>query len=725
MGLFASCFFVPGWLALKALNLRRHRFFLSLSLSYILLIIALTALQFAKLPASFFAPCIFGGALVFGVLGLARSIWTRYFRNESTYSLRARSFRPRPGLRSRLGVRFRPGILIPFAAVMSLLWVYLWWAGPYLEIPSDAWNHVLRFRDAQAQINAGRFGEAAASPYGVFLRQGNDWYLIIAYLMRWSGISIPRVLTPLTIMTVSTFCAGIFFCALAIFRPFRFSIWKKGWMAAGATLFCAVTMGTSVFAYIRYYAFAPTILNYLLFLSATLIALDWLNTRKWWTNAVWLIPVLILTMNVVHSQEALFTCFMIMGLALVNICMIIFRHRRIRLGSTKTRQQSAAATVRTCQNVAAPLSWGVRKDAPLKGTAQSVLFAKSLIVAGIAIIAWLGLFFWLRHKNPIIWPDANTIMPNIPTPAGSVPLVFKAFTVHLPAHPVVRLFVYQFCTFYQTIGCWGFFVYIAFLLGFRQMAKSNYLLAGMVSPLLTVFNPITIDLFVRMITTLQSPDMTTVTIWRFNYMLPLPFVAAFALGSAAESLTRRTGRQSTKLLRKRSNVALIKATIIIIGLVGLIFPIQNRWIDAPFSRFYTLAKNFGNDTGRWQDLTDFVAGFQNPMLITDPSTCQIFTLLYPEYPLCGLQWMDSNEPEVQFLEAVKRQPELWTRGIVIINRRDGIPSVTGRISKHWAEDAFLTSHFYSPKAIAFVESHTNHFKLLWAKDRIKVFQITS
>ena len=85
--------------------------------------------------------------------------------------------------------------------------------------------------------------------------------------------------------------------------------------------------------------------------------------------------------------------------------------------------------------------------------------------------------------------------------------------------------------------------------------------------------------------------------------------------------------------------------------------------------------------------------------------------------------MDSNEPETQFFEVTKRLPEFRTIGIVIINRRDGVPSVTGRISKHWPEDAFLTSRFYSPKAIAFVESHTNQFKLLWAKDRIEVFKI--
>jgi heme/copper-type cytochrome/quinol oxidase subunit 4 len=724
--LFAGCFFVPGWLVLNALNLRPHRFLLSFSLSYVLLIITVTALQVAKLPTSCFAPFILGGSVVFGALWLARFARIRYFRDEQNRSFRS-----------------RPGILIPFAAVMGLLWVYLWWVGPYLEIPSDAWNHVGFFRNAQAQINAGRFGEAAPSPYGSFVCQGNDWYLIIAYLMRWSGISMPRVLTPLTVMTVSTFCAGIFFCALAVFRPFRVSIWKRGWMAAGSALFCAATMGTSVFAYIRYYALAPTILNYLLFLSATLIALDWLNIRKWWTNAVWLIPALILTMNVVHGQEVLFTCFMIMGLALVNIARGLIGSRRNKPDASEApRGEPRGIFAEPCEAKDAIPSCGILRcqgnggqepqgflakkgvlsKTSIEGAAQSILFAKSLIVAGIAIGAWLGLFYWLRHSNPIIWPTAHTIMPNMPTPAVVVPLVFKALTISPPAHPVVRLVVYQFYTFYQTIGCWGLFVYIAFLLGFRQMVKSNYLLAGMASPLLTVFNPITIDLFVRLIT-LQLPGVSPVTIVRFNYMLPLPFVAAFALGSAVESLTRRAGRPGAESCGRRSKAALIKAAIIVIGLVGLIFPIHNRWVDAPFSRLYTLSKHFGNDVERWKDLTDFAAGFQNPVLITDPNTGLIFSRLYPEYSSCGLQWMDSNEPETHFLEAVKRQPELRTRGIVIINRRDGIPSVTGRISKHWPEDAFLTSRFYSPKAIAFVESHTNCFKLLWAKDRIEVFKI--
>ncbi len=682
--LFAGCFFVPGWLVCKALGFRRHRFLLSLSLSYAWLILALTVLQFVKMPVSFFAPFILGGAIVSGALWLARCIGMRLCHGGLNRSARSCSGR------SKTGSRFRPGILVPFIAVMGLLWAYLWWAGPYLEIPSDAWNHVWAFRNAQTQINTGNFGNTDASFFRLLTRQGNAWYLIIACLMHWSGASIPRVLAPLTFVTVSTFCAGIFFCALAIFRPFRFSIRQKGWMAAGATLFCAATMGTSVFAYIRYYALAPTVLNYLIFLGATLVALDWFNSHKWWTNAAWLIPAMIATMNLVHSQEVLFTGFMIMGLALVNIA-----HRLI----------------------------GAKN--PVKETLSSVLVAKSLVVAGIALSAWLAIFFWLKHANPIIWPTANTIMPNMPFHAGqSAPLVFKALIITPPSHPIARLFVYQFYMFYQTIGCWGFFVYIAFLLGFRQMAKSNYLLAGMISPLLTIFNPVTIDLFVRLVTTLQAPGMPPVTIWRFGYMLPLPFVAALAMGSAIKTLRWRAARRGAAAFRKPSNAALIKAAVIVMGLIGLILPVQNRWIDAPFSRLYTLSKHFGNDTSRWKDLTDFVSGLPKPMLVTDPNTCLIFYHLYPEHPSFGLQWMASNDPEPQFLEAIKRQPELVTRGIIIINRRDGAPSVTGRISGHWPEDAFLTSHFYSPKAIAFVESQTNRFKLLWAKDRIKVFEIT-
>ncbi len=241
-------------------------------------------------------------------------------------------------------------------------------------------------------------------------------------------------------------------------------------------------------------------------------------------------------------------------------------------------------------------------------------------------------------------------------------------------------------------------------------------------PLLTVFNPITIDLFIRLMN-LQVPGIAAITIYRFNYMLPLPFVAAIAMGSAVESLRPWFRRQDAEFTGKRSNTDLIKACVIVIGLVGLIFPIQNRWIDAPFSRLYTLTGHCRNDAGRWKDLTDFVGNLQKPILITDPNTCLIFSYLYPEHPARGLQWMDSKEPDTKFCEITKQRPELLTNGIVVINRRDGVPSETGRISWHWSGNAFLTSRYYSPEAIKFVESHTNRFKLLWAKDRIEVFQI--
>lgn len=681
--LFAGCFLVPGWLVLTALNLRQHRFLLALSLSYAWLVSVLAFLQFVKLAPACFAPFILGGAIIFGMLGLARAVRMRCSRNEPNRRSPARWCGLKPWLRCR------PAILIPFMAVMSLLWAYLWLAGPYLEIPSDAWHHIWRLRYIQGQINAGQYGEPYITLSRLLTHQGAPWYLVVAYLARWSGLSIPGICMPLTIMTVSTFCAGIFFGALAVFRPFRFSIRKKGWLAAGATLFCVVTMGTSVFAYIRYYALAPTILNYLIFLGATLVALDWFNRPKWWTNAVWLIPLLILTMNIVHSQEVLFTFFMIMGLALTNIAGRL-----------------------------------IRAQTPFKETLASVLIVKSLVVAGLAIIAWLAIFFWAKHANPIIWPTAHTIMPNMPFHADqSAPLFFKSLIITPPSHPVARLFVYQFYMFYQTIGCWGFMVYLAFLFGFKQMAKSNYLLAGMASPLLTIFNPITIDLFVRLVTTLQSPGTSPITIYRFAYMLPLALVASLAMGNAVAILRRQIVDRTTARFPKPTAAAVIKATIVVVGLIGFIWPINNRWIEAPFSRLYTLSRHFGNDTSRWQDLTDFVAGLKNPMLITDPNTCLIFYHLYPERPSFGLQWMNATEPEAQFIEAVKRQPELLTRGIVIINRRDGRPSVTGRISKHWPEDAFRPSAFYSPQAIAFVESRTNHFKLLWSKDQVQVFQI--
>ncbi len=74
--------------------------------------------------------------------------------------------------------------------------------------------------------------------------------------------------------------------------------------------------------------------------------------------------------------------------------------------------------------------------------------------------------------------------------------------------------------FAQVVTCWGVFVYGLFLLHFRSFRHQPFILAGLLMPLLIVFNPLTLMILTRWVTDLNA-------IYRFNYMIPLPFVAGF------------------------------------------------------------------------------------------------------------------------------------------------------------------------------------------------------
>ena len=74
--------------------------------------------------------------------------------------------------------------------------------------------------------------------------------------------------------------------------------------------------------------------------------------------------------------------------------------------------------------------------------------------------------------------------------------------------------------FAQVVTWWGVFVYGLFFLYIRYFKRQPFILAGMLMPCLMVFNPLTIAILSR-----WTPDLNA--LYRFNYMIPLPFVAGF------------------------------------------------------------------------------------------------------------------------------------------------------------------------------------------------------
>lgn len=294
----------------------------------------------------------------------------------------------------------------------------------------------------------------------------------------------------------------------------------------------------------------------------------------------------------------------------------------------------------------------------------------------------------------------------------------------MPDNPYLRLVVYQFFVFYQVVGCWGLFVYLLFGLMIRRFAKQPYLIAGMVIvPFLTVFNPLTVDLIVRM--------SQGAALYRFIYLIPLPFVGGYLFvhfwGKAREWFHRmRTtpAKSVSSIWPRLSWLNFVGSILVLAGLVGLIFPINAAGIYAPYSKIYTLRKiPAGNDYHLCDDLGKIMAKYEGKVILTDGWTSGYLAFYSPKNTYAYVKWLNSLNPE-------KEPPEPYTweklrnHGLIVINCRNGGLSITGKIAQHWPEDVLpKVSRYYSLEAQYHLESHPEKFRKIWSRDRIAVYAV--
>lgn len=652
--LFVALFFLPGFFITVILGIKKFRFLLSFALSYSLLVLTLLPFEYYAQPVVRWQWCVL---LEWVIL----AVW-------ATACLRRCLDSVRGFLKSRLCLA---RLMIPLV-LAGIVYGYVAYAGPYLEIPSDAWTHVYRFQWHKLSIiNNGVF-PSGLSWDGLFLHHTfsywhfNPWYFIHAWLCHVSGLPIMDSLLVFTFVNVAVFLLGFYYFGLFIFAGLRVSALSKMIMAALASLFAAATMGNMVFAFIRYYAFAPAILNYVLFLTAMAVILAWLRSGRWFGHALWIAPVLLVVAGLIHPQESLFVFFMTLALGIMETVRALWRR-----------------------------NFGVKEY-------------KSIILTAALLIVFFAGFAAIRYFKPVSWISAYMILPGVAIPPEPVNFIFNKLLISPPHNPWLRLVAYQLFVFYQVVGLWGLFVYLLFFLMLRRFIKLPYLMAGMVIvPFLTAFNPLTVDMMARMG---QDP-----TLYRFLYMIPLPFVGGYLfvcfLGKAREFLRPR-----------RFWLGFVGCLLVIAGLLGLVFPIDAAGIYAPYSKVYTLRRMpAGNDCRLWNDLGKFMEKHENKIILTDYLT-RFMAPYFPKNNCICSTWLNSRNPE-------KYQPDPYTweslrgRGMIIINRRDGGLSVTGRIAKHWPEDVLQVSRYYSPEAQAWLESHPEIFRKIWEQNRIAVYAV--
>lgn len=654
LSLYLYHFFVPGLLLAVLLGFRRHVYLLALSFSYLLLVGDLAVLKYLGSSVTAYGIVIHIEVASLLALVLGRAAYAHGGVGNMVSAAYA-------GVRgvlwadteARRATRWRLAGALITAFGTSL---YLRYAGPYTELPSDAWWHLAGFQEwfrAMAQ-NDGRI-EATSLTHLLAAKRADYWYFIHAYLSRAAGIDVGASIVPLTVANTLTFMLAIYGFGLFVFENGRRPAAVQVATALVAAALVALHFGINVFAYVRYYVFAPAFLNYVVYLATLVLVVDYLNRGDTGARNLMVVALLLPLLGVLHQQEAYFAAVLIFLVALVT-----FVYRR---GWRNDTAADAEARV-------------------LRRRARGV-FGVLLVSLLVAIVATYAVAGMVRHTAASVMVfDLSAVLP----------LLDNLYILNPIYQP------------YQVFTAWGILVYALFLLRIREFRGNAYLVAGMLLPVVTVFNPLFVDFFLRY----SWPEV----LWRILFAVPLPFVGAWLIVQACAQLRRGAVR------------ARVVAAMTLVALIGLLLPLNTQYLSLPYSRLYSLRKvPAGNSERLWADLVTYLQSLESPRsIITDPVTGYMIKgttgHVYHGYKFYMMDFRKYNYRQYD-ADTFAAYPG-W---LLIINRRDGDGSVNGRISRHWPEGIMRISGQYLPELDRHVTRHPELFQLLWERDRIRVYEI--
>ena len=262
--------------------------------------------------------------------------------------------------------------------------------------------------------------------------------------------------------------------------------------------------------------------------------------------------------------------------------------------------------------------------------------------------------------------------------------------------------------FYNVVTAWGAFVFLLFILNIKKFRNNAFLMAGMLSPFFTVFNPFFVDLFLR--------HSWTESLWRLTFMVPLHFVAAYLFVN------------SIQLLREGGFFKWVYSGLTVLLLVVLLFPIKSTFFENPHSRFLTLKPvRSDNSPQHWNDLIQYLNGIEGKKrIITDPVTGYMVSALTKHHS-ARKKFHRHWGGYIEFIhDDYSQHPfDKYNGYLFIINKRNGGESETGRIAGHWPDKILQVENYYpSEKLEEYINTNPERFNLLWEQNAIRVFSLT-
>jgi hypothetical protein len=661
LALFAWYFLLPGMLLVSIFEIRHLRFLMAFSTSYALFLFTLVPFKYAGGEVGIFTFLINIEILLILIFAIRKLRQ----KSEGPNQFEMGFYLHFLVWFKELLISIRDNYYTLFVGLLLLVVtiLYVQYIGPYTEIPADVWHHLGEFQRQYREIHTGEIHPLYEFRL-LLTKYAGYWYFVHAYISNLSGLTIEQSLNPLTIATTFTFLFGIYTFASFVFGNSTLSKRKVVILSLLTVVFYVLHYGVNIFSYIRYYAFAPGILNYVVYISAIGLVIRCLRGDQRVIYFILLLAIFMAVLILVHPQEALFLVIMsllLLGYYIVRMLYVRAKNNMTVIGSYVFSNQDIALN---------------------RIKAFFILSVFSILVFYIYSYINVDRHDALKHGRMI--------------PIGTILPFLKNMYILDPSRD-----------FYQVITAWGAFIYLAFFIFYKELKSYPYIVVGMLVPFFTVFNPLFTDLFLRYL----WPEV----LWRICLLIPLPFVGAYMLVYAYDRIKGQGGLAGK----------LVSASWVVVLLV-LLFPVKSTFFDNQYSRIYTLkAVKKDNNYMMWDDLITYLATSKMKNVLTDPVTGYVVKGItnksYQGYKF-GRVGINRINYDHYDQNTFKRFANDW---ILIINLRDGGVSNNGERSRHWPKNILKVSQFYSEKLIQHVKSNPDIFIKTWDKDSISVYKIVS
>jgi hypothetical protein len=238
----------------------------------------------------------------------------------------------------------------------------------------------------------------------------------------------------------------------------------------------------------------------------------------------------------------------------------------------------------------------------------------------------------------------------------------------------------------------------------------------MLSPVITLFNPLFVEFFLRF----STPE----PFWRFIYVAPL-----YLAGGAISARLLQDLVQSQSLTRRIAPLGGI--VILLFLLIPLSIP---KWlaeelpgIQIHYSRAHTLQQLSPDNTStHWNDLFIYLRSLpERRHVLTDPVTGYLTRGLTP-HDYSGIKYEDFPWGDYKNFNENLEQDNAFDRYVgwlFIVNQREGGLSENGRLSNHWTEDKLKIIRYYSDDLFLHLKRNRDRFRVLWQANNVTVYEI--